>query len=514
MTRLTAFVVLSACLGGGISRAQHDPQRNATQQIAAKNFERFEKEIAKGKPEDPETLFVRMMAALQQGELDEAENLAQAALDARLPFERLMGGPRELLAPLRQTESWKTWWKEFNGEQIQILHGPMVGSVTDRSASIWVRTSHPAVVGVRSGEHQSAQVSATEASDLTAVITLEGLEPATRYDYEVVVDGEVVPVGDPFFSTSAAQGEGSVFNVVFGGGAGYVPEWERMWDTIGRFEPQALLMLGDNVYIDQPEFRLCQDYCYYRRQARPEWRRLVGRTPVYAIYDDHDFGRNDCVPGPEIEKPTWKREVWNVFRQNWVNPAYGGGEEQPGCWFDFHVGDVHFILVDGRYYRDRESGSMLGPVQLAWLKETLRNSKGTFKVIASPVPFTEGIKPGSKDPWDGYPEERESIFAFIESEKIDGVFLVAADRHRTDLRTTERPNGYTLYEFESSRLTNRHTHKVIETPGLIWGYSQTCSFGLMRFDTTTENPTVIFECVTIDGEIEETYTLPVSRLKH
>ena len=168
----------------------------------------------------------------------------------------------------------------------------------------------------------------------------------------------------------------------------------------------------------------------------------------------------------------------------------------------------------GRYYRDRKGGSMLGPVQLAWLKETLKNSKGTFKVIASPVPFTEGIKPGSKDPWDGYPEEREFIFSFIESEKIDGVFLVAADRHRTDLRTTERPNGYTLYEFESSRLTNRHTHKVVETPGLIWGYSKLCSFGLMKFDTTAEDPTVTFECVTINGDVMETYSLPVSRLKH
>ncbi len=70
-----------------------------------------------------------------------------------------------------------------------------------------------------------------------------------------------------------------------------------MWDTIRKSEPAALLMMGDNVYIDQPQFSLCQHYCYQRRQERSEWRRLVAGTPTYSIYDDHDFGTNDCVPG-------------------------------------------------------------------------------------------------------------------------------------------------------------------------------------------------------------------------
>jgi alkaline phosphatase D len=196
-----------------------------------------------------------------------------------------------------------------------------------------------------------------------------------------------------------------------------------------------------------------------------------------------------------------------------VNPSYGGGDRQPGCWFDFQIGEVHFILLDGRYYRDLKGGSMLGPVQKAWLLETLKGSRGTFKVLASPVPWTEDVKPGSKDPWDGFPEEREEIFSFIETNRIPGVFLIAADRHRTDLRTTERPNGYTLYEFESSRLTNRHVHEVVRTPGLIWGYNETCSFGRMRFDTAAEDPRVTFECVTIDGEVAHSHILKASELQ-
>jgi alkaline phosphatase D len=287
-----------------------------------------------------------------------------------------------------------------------------------------------------------------------------------------------------------------------------------MWDTIRERSPHALLMLGDNVYIDDPTQPWTQHYCYYRRQSRPEWRQLTARTAVYAIYDDHDFGTDDCIPGAEVDEPPWKREVWRRFQQNWVNPAYGGGEAQPGCWFDFSIGDVHFIMLDGRYYRSRSgTPSMLGPAQKAWLLETLKNSRGTFKVLASPVPWSEGVKPGSKDPWDGFPEEREEIFQFIEQQRIEGVVLIAADRHRSDLRITRRENGYDLYEFESSRLTNRHTHSVVQTPGLVFGYSKTCSVGMMHFDTTQGDPEVRCEIVDIDGRSVHSTTIRCSQLR-
>ena len=146
----------------------------------------------------------------------------------------------------------------------------------------------------------------------------------------------------------------------------------------------------------------------------------------------------------------------NVFRQNWNNPAYGGGEKQPGCWYDFHIGDVHFIMLDGRYYRDLKGASMLGAAQKAWLFESLKSSAGTFKVLASPVPWSPGVK-RSKDTWDGFPEEREEIFSFIETHHISGVLLMGADRHRSDLRKIKRANGYDLYEVMSSRLHER-TH--------------------------------------------------------
>ena len=224
------------------------------------------------------------------------------------------------------------------------------------------------------------------------------------------------------------------FTIAFGGGAGYVPPHERMWDTIGAIDPRALLLLGDNVYIDDPKTPEMQLFHYYRRQSQPEWSKLAKKVPIYAIWDDHDFTTNDGWGGPAIEEPTWKRDVWNVFKDNWDNPYYGGGEKQPGCWFDFWIGKVHFVLIDGRYYRESPKGknpSMLGSAQMKWLKKILKEP-ATFTVFCTNVPVTPKVKPGSKDTWDGFDGERQKIFQFIAKEKIPGVVILSADRHRSD----------------------------------------------------------------------------------
>lgn len=498
---------------GSTAYAQHDGARDAVKHIANGKFQVVEETLEKKKPfaGEAESAFVELLSLLAQNQPDEALKKARESVSLGLPFERLLAGPREQLSKLHALPEFQKWKAELNPSRL--IHGPMVGNVTTTSASIWVRTADEAKVRLlmKEGTLVSDEQTTSKAADYTTILKFEDLQPNQKYSYHLLIDGKSVAEGS--FRTFPEEGTGGQFSVGFGGGAGYVPEWEYMWNTILKFDPHAFLMLGDNVYIDQPQSALTQRYCYYRRQSRPEWKNFTANTAIFSIWDDHDFGTNDCVPGPEIEKPAWKREVWNIFQQNWVNPAYGGGESQPGCWYDFHIGDVHFIMLDGRYYRDLKGGTMLGPVQKKWLLETLAESKGTFKVIASPVPFTSGIKPGSKDPWDGYPEEREEIFKFIEEKKIEGVFLIAADRHRTDLRKTERPNGYDLHEFESSRLTNHHTHGVVKTEGMVWGYNKTCSFAFMKFDTTADDPQVEFQCIDLDGNQQHSFVLKRSQLE-
>lgn len=340
---------------------------------------------------------------------------------------------------------------------------------------------------------------------------IEGKKSAWQYDAKTWPWDRVLP------NTSLKKDAPSdKFTIGFGGGSGYVPENERMWDTIGAIEPRALLLLGDNVYIDDPETPEMQRFHYYRRQSQPEWGKLAKAVPIYSIWDDHDFTTNDGWGGPDIEKPSWKRDVWEIYKENWDNPYYGGGKENPGCWFDFRIGDVHFIMIDGRYYRESpkdESPSMLGPVQMKWLKKTLTEKPATFKIICTNVPMAPKVKPGSKDTWDGYSDERSAIYQFIADQKLPGVVILSADRHRSDAYKvdTKIEGMYPLFEFSSSRLTNQHVHKLIDHS--LFGYNEKQSFGRVDFDLTAEDPTVKYTIINIDGKAIHDLTVKLSQLQ-
>ena len=352
--------------------------------------------------------------------------------------------------------------------------------------------------------------------DYTAIATLHGLRPSTRYRYDVLVDGrsELGP-GHPLFKTAPHRGEPARFEVGFGGGAGYVPRNERMWETISARDLQAFLFLGDNVYVDLPETpNGLHHYTYYRRQSGKEFRRLVAGTAIYAIWDDHDSATDDVWLGPYLDRPPWKLPSLQHFRRNWVNPGYGS-QSWPATWFRFSIGDVEFFMLDGRFYRTNpfgQSPTMLGPDQKGWLLEGLRQSVATFKVLVSPVPWSFNTKGDAVDTWNGFRRERNEIFGFLAENRIDGVVLLSADRHRSDARRIERPVGYPLYEFESSRLTNEAVHRLV--PGALFAYNEKQSFGLLTFDMTRQDPTVTFQIISIDGEAVGEITLRRSDLAH
>jgi len=49
---------------------------------------------------------------------------------------------------------------------------------------------------------------------------------------------------------------------------------------------------------------------------------------------------------------------------------------------------------------------------------------------------------------------------------------------------------------------------------LIWGYRDTCSFGLMDFDTTAENPSARFRCIDIEGKEHHDFVLESEEITH
>ena len=520
MQNLLRTLLVVGVLAPLASRGQHDPGRNAVRELAQGKYDAALKTLEKEKRnnsgvDQAEKHFVRSLSASLQKDGATALKEAKLAVKNGAKIGRFIAGPKEAFASLRKADGYARWVASF---RLDLVHGPMIGSVSSDSAAVWIRTSDPmeamvTVEGLR--DPRTVTVKTQSKTGNTAVAHFNGLMPKTEYEVLVRIGDRVVGHGS--FRTAAKNGESGKLTMVLGGGAGFTPKYERMWSTIAKHQPNALFLLGDNVYIDDPTHPLTHHYIYHRRQSQPDWRRLVANTPTYAIYDDHDFGLNDCVPGPFIDKPAWKRDVWEVFRNNWANPYYGGSDKQPGCWFDTYIGDIHFICLDCRYYRDRSGGTMIGPVQKKWLFETLSKSKGKFKVLASSVPWSADVKPRSRDTWDGFAAEREEIFSFIEDKRIDGVVLMSADRHRVDIRKTKREKGYDLFEFMSSRLTNVHTHSLVEDAKgseFILGYNKTPAFAKLEFDTTVNPPTLTCRVIDIDNQQHHEYQVTLDQLRH
>jgi alkaline phosphatase D len=246
---------------------------------------------------------------------------------------------------------------------------------------------------------------------------------------------------------------------------------------------------------------------------------MTASAANYAVWDDHDFGTNNSGGGPNPYEPEWKTDVWRIFTNNWNNPDYGSGD-RPGGWFDFSIGDVDVFMLDDRYYRTEPenvegSPTMLGPAQRAWLLERMQASGAAFKLLVTSVPWAYGTKPGARrslDTWQGYKAERDEIFSALHEEQVEGVVLLAGDRHRADIWKVERDEGYDLYNLENGRLTNLHTHSKLE--GALKSYNEKCTFGRLAFDTTKADPKMRYECINIDGEVVHDFTLRRSQLSY
>ncbi len=98
----------------------------------------FAAKYLKDAPGDLESLYIRAVAYSRMNQPDKAMEAMQKALHLGLPFERFLAGPRDLMATLYDHPPFKQLARQKN---IQLLHGPHLGSVTDTRARIWVKTA-------------------------------------------------------------------------------------------------------------------------------------------------------------------------------------------------------------------------------------------------------------------------------------------------------------------------------------------------------------------------------------
>lgn len=81
-----------------------------------------------------------------------------------------------------------------DGDPIRLTHGPMLGHITADSVRVWGRTSQAGEFQVHYGvdaanlDQQSGSATTTVGHDNTGVVTVQGLEPDTRYHYQIWVN--------------------------------------------------------------------------------------------------------------------------------------------------------------------------------------------------------------------------------------------------------------------------------------------------------------------------------------
>ena len=336
-----------------------------------------------------------------------------------------------------------------------ISHGPMLGDVSEHTARIWVRTTVPAdvtcdlfKVGSKRGQ-RTQKIRTQLASDNTCIIKFDKLKKETEYQYVVRVGKSEYRATFTTLGPSLTQ---KGVRIVYG--YGYNHSENRMKPGTSIFQEMKARKANLNLFLG--------DFPYTKTGAKEEvrighkelrdvigFRQLTAATPTYGIYDDHDFGPNDCDGTHENAD-----ESLEAFKEYWPNPSYGLPEDK-GNYCSFVVGDVEFFLLDGRYPARKIQNTMLGEIQFKWLCDGLKNSKSRYKVLVSGTQFG-GRKKG--DSWAGrfYVGERNELFSFISENDINGVIGISGDVHRSDIHKLPIGDGRYFYDLTPGSLSRTH----------------------------------------------------------
>ena len=380
--------------------------------------------------------------------------------------------------------------------------GIAVGDVTSRSALLWLRTDGPMMVQfewapVAAWDIVSklgtvvAPVARTplfttgQETDFTLTIPLEGLTPATRYRYYVVV-GTKGREGTPTEARVAARGEFTTLSdavssvpVTFAwsgdlggqgrcrrGAAGY-----PIFDVMRAQQLDFFLFLGDTMYGDNlcpsppnepgADFRattLAEYRARHRDQRGAEaLRRFLESVPVYVIWDDHEVRNNFAGPF-DSQMPVGRQ----ALREYW--PIRVAPDDPHRLFRTVRAGaDLELFILDTRQYRSRNADqdgpakTMLGERQLQWLLNGLTESTATWKVIVTTVPLSipkgGGAGAPGNDGWAGGPgspgfeRERQVLVDTILGRKVKNVVFLAGDVHYVQANVYD-PNGDGTPDFQ------------------------------------------------------------------
>jgi alkaline phosphatase D len=278
--------------------------------------------------------------------------------------------------------------------------------------------------------------------------------------------------------------------------------------TMANTPAQFMLWLGDNWYTREVDYT--SEWGLNNRPSKERqksfFQPLLKSMSHYAIWDDHDFGPNDCDASYILAN-----ESRNAFKRFWANPSYGNG--QKGIYTKLNYADADFFLLDDRTWRSNDNMAdsingepnmakrMYGYEQMDWLKNQLLGSQANFKFIVTGSQILNPFSP--YDCFRKFPAEYTELMEFLKIEKIKGVLFITGDRHHTEVIKKERAGTYPLYDITVSPLTSG-THKFggpeKNNAARVFGIDEKQNFAHVKITGPITNRKLTFNFFGINGE--------------
>ena len=254
---------------------------------------------------------------------------------------------------------------------------------------------------------------------------LDGLEPATEYDYRFEVDGRLVTSRIGRLRTFP-DGPAS-FRIAMGSCA-RLGSNGTVYEAIGAAEPDVFIVPGDFFYDDHIATANQFSAAFDTTLTAPAQAALLEKVPIAYVWDDHDYGGNDSDSTAATRDIA--RNAYSAFVPHY--PLTGSGTINQA----FSIGRVRFLMLDNRSARDPKTDpdgpdkTMLGADQLRWLEDQLAaaGSEYPLTVIVTSVPWIAEPRDGADD-WGGYAVERQALADFIAGSRVGNLLMVAGDAH-------------------------------------------------------------------------------------
>ncbi|MEM8868358.1 MAG: alkaline phosphatase D family protein [Verrucomicrobiota bacterium] len=363
--------------------------------------------------------------------------------------------------------------------QAALLCGPMLGPLEMREAKVWIQAENPSVVRVAyidqasSKQHYSTPVETNPALGNTATVTLDGVEPGKTYDYQVELNGTLLPERYSFQTPVFFKDRTPPPTLrVAVGGAHYVVEdafeppytilggGYGIFSTILQNEPDMMIWAGNTAHIRESDWASQSGYIkrYSKARSVPELKNLIAQVPQYAVWSSSDYGIGNAG-----RYASTRAQAEASFEAFWPKPVEITSLE--GVATRFRRADVDFFMIDVRSYRDDipppgDLPLILGDKQIEWLRQELIRSTATFKIIIAGAPI---LNPADSAVNLSYADgEHTKLLQMLRDERISGLFFISGGKYYGELTRLVHANSYNLHDLTIGPLTANPTEESDE----------------------------------------------------